>query len=187
MVNLEAWRPFVSSAPPATVKQRVPDPFDRLFLQEYPKLVAIAYRVLADRHAAEDVAQEVFLKFHRLHSPDAGYASAWLHAAAAHSALNKLRGERRRTFRESAHALEWQAKVSDNPETLAEEAERRRLVRSALARIPGKSATLLVLRYSGLSYTEVAAALRLKVGNVGTMLRRAEEALRKEVEGASSK
>lgn len=164
----------------------MPDPFERLFLLEYPKLVAIAYRVLADRHAAEDIAQEVFLKFHRRHAPGAEYASGWLHAAAVHGALNRLRGERRRAQRESAHEMERQSQADQNPETLAEAADLRRLVRSALARIPEKSAALLVLRYSGMSYSEVATALGLKVGNIGTMLRRAEESLRKEVESASS-
>jgi RNA polymerase sigma-70 factor (ECF subfamily) len=187
MVNLGAWRPVVTAAPPATVNQPVTDPFERLFLREYSKLVGIAYRVLADRQSAEDVAQEVFLKFHRLHSPDAGYASGWLHAAAVHSALNRLRGDRRRALRENAHALERQSEMLENPETLAERSELRNEVRTALARLPQKSAALLALRYSGLSYAEVAAALRLKVGNIGTMLRRAESALRKEVEDASSR
>jgi RNA polymerase sigma-70 factor (ECF subfamily) len=42
-----------------------------------------------------------------------------------------------------------------------------------------------MLRYSGLSYAEVATALGMKVGNVGTLLRRAENALRKEVNRAT--
>lgn len=187
MVNLAAWRPVVTVVPPVTVNQPVTDPFERLFLQEYSKLVGIAYRVLGDRQAAEDVVQEVFLKFHRLHSPDAAYASGWLHAAAVHSALNRLRNDRRRLLRESAHHLERQLAMPENPETLVEQSELRRQVRAALARLPRKSAALLALRYSGLSYTELAAALRLKVGNIGTMLRRAEAALRKEVADASSR
>jgi DNA-directed RNA polymerase specialized sigma24 family protein len=47
-------------------------------------------------------------------------------------------------------------------------------------------ATVLVLRHSGLSYAEVAAAMNVKQGHVGTMLRRAESALRKEVDRATS-
>jgi RNA polymerase sigma-70 factor (ECF subfamily) len=52
--------------------------------------------------------------------------------------------------------------------------------------LPQRTAALLMLRYSGLSYAEVATALDMKVGNVGTLLRRAEEALRKEVNRATS-
>src|SRR5260370_31328326 len=106
MVQGQAWQPVVTRTLREAIRQRVPDPFERLFLQEYPKVVAIAYRVLADRPAAEDVAQEVFLKFHRSHSPDSERASGWLHAAAVHSALNVIRGERRPALRQIAHALD---------------------------------------------------------------------------------
>ncbi|HEX8001314.1 MAG TPA: sigma factor-like helix-turn-helix DNA-binding protein [Mycobacteriales bacterium] len=54
-------------------------------------------------------------------------------------------------------------------------------VRAALARLPRTQAVALVLRHSGLSYAEVAAALDLSPGSVGTTVRRAETALRKEL------
>jgi RNA polymerase sigma-70 factor (ECF subfamily) len=185
MLSIEAWRPGVTRGLLRAVNQRVPDPFERLFLQEYPKVVAIAYRVLADRTAAEDVAQEVFLKFHRSLSPDSERASGWLHAAAVHSALNVIRGERRRAQRESVHARQEAPLAMTNPERVVEDAEQRREVRLALSRLPERSAAVLLLRHSGLSYAEVATALGIKVGNVGTVLRRAEEALRKEVKRAT--
>jgi RNA polymerase sigma factor (sigma-70 family) len=185
MLHAEAWRPVVTSTPLTPAGQRVPDWFERLFLTEYPKVVAIAYRVLADRGAAEDVAQEVFLQFHRSQSLSSEHASGWLHAAAVHSALNVIRGERRRVKRDTMQAIAQTEARVENPEHLVVEAERRREVREALGRLPAKAAAILVLRYSGLSYAEVAIALRVKVGNVGTMLRRAEDALRKEVTHAT--
>ncbi len=185
MLQIEAWRPTVTRSAFGAINHRVPDPFERLFLEEYPKVVAIAYRVLADRTAAEDVAQEVFLKFHRSHSPDSERASGWLHSAAVHSALNVIRGDRRRANRETAHALDPARPTVANPERLVEEAEERREVRRALSRLPERTAAVLMLRHSGLSYAEVATALHIKVGNVGTLLRRAEEALRKEVNRAT--
>jgi RNA polymerase sigma-70 factor (ECF subfamily) len=100
--------------------------------------------------------------------------------------LNVIRGERRRVKRDTAHAAAESAVRLENPEQLVVAAEQRREVRQALSRLPEKAAAILVLRYSGLSYAEVATALRLRVGNVGTMLRRAEEALRKEVKRATS-
>lgn len=185
MLHAEAWRPAVTSTPLTSSSQRAPDAFERLFLEEYSKVVAIAYRVLADRAAAEDVAQEVFLQFHRSQSPGSEHASGWLHAASVHTALNVVRGERRRVKRDTAHAVAESTARVDNPEHLVVDAEQRREVRHALGRLPQKAAAILVLRYSGLSYAEVATALRMKVGNVGTMLRRAEEALRKEVKRAT--
>jgi len=107
------------------------DAFERLFKDEYTRVVSIANRVLADPHEAEDVAQEVFVDFHRLHSSTAEYASAWLHRAAAHASLNRLRGARRRQKREYAQALEEGEKTLD-PQQQAEIAEDRRRLRDAV-------------------------------------------------------
>ena len=154
--------------------------FDALFTAEYARVVRIANRVLADPHEAEDVAQEVFVDFHRLHSASAQYAPAWLHRAAAHSALNRLRGARRRQRREIAQAVQESDRTLDPQKQLEIEEDRRR-VRQGLARLAPKPAAVLVLRASGLSYAEVAQALGVGIGQIGTLLRRAEDSLRKEV------
>src|SRR5882672_707815 len=153
--------------------------FEALFTAEYARVVGIANRVLADPHEAEDVAQEVFIDFHRLHSASAQYARAWLHRAAAHAALNRLRGARRRQRREVAQAAEESSAI--DPQKQVEINEDRRRVRQALARMAPKPAAVLVLRASGLSYAEVGQALGVGTGQVGTLLRRAEITLRKEV------
>jgi len=59
--------------------------------------------------------------------------------------------------------------------------ETRDEVRTVLARIPERSAALLALRYSGLSYAEIAQALDVRASSVGTLLRRAEDAFRREM------
>ena len=157
--------------------------FEALFAAEYGRVAGIANRVLADPHEAEDVAQEVFIDFHRLHSASAQYAPAWLHRAAAHAALNRLRGARRRQRRELAQATDATEETDRtvDPQKLFEVSEDRRHLRQALARLAPKPAAVLVLRSSGLSYAEVAQALGVGIGQVGTLLRRAEAALRKEV------
>lgn len=159
--------------------------FEALFTSEYARVVGIANRVLADQSEAEDVAQEVFIDFHRLHSAKADYAPAWLHRAAAHASLNRLRGSRRRQRREVAHVIREGDRTLD-PQQQAEVNEDRRQVRAALARLAPKPAAVLALRASGLSYAEVAQALGVGIGQVGTLLRRAEAALRKEVVGGTS-
>jgi RNA polymerase sigma-70 factor (ECF subfamily) len=159
--------------------------FEALFKAEYARVAGIANRVLVDQHEAEDVAQEVFVDFHRLHSASAQYAPAWLHRAAAHAALNRLRGSRRRQKREVAQAAEESDRVLD-PQKLFELSEDRRQVREALVRLAPKPAAVLVLRASGLSYAEVAQALGVGIGQVGTLLRRAEASLRKEVTRGTS-
>src|SRR5258708_32446192 len=148
--------------------------FEALFTAEYGRGVGIANRVLADAHEAEDVAQEVFIDFHRLHSASADYAPAWLHRAAAHSALNRLRGAKRRQRREISQAAEEGDQTMD-PQKQLELNEDRRRVREALGRMAPKPAAVLVLRASGLSYAEVAPSPCIGIGPVRTMLRRREE------------
>ena len=152
---------------------------DAVFRRDYQLVVGVAARVLASRDQAEDVAQDVFLSFSRSSVP-AGEARGWLCVAAAHTALNLLRSGRRRVSREEAAAAADATVVSDVAEAVVTLEERNR-VRSALARLPRKQAVALVLRHSGLSYADVAAALDLSPSSVGTTVRRAESALRKEL------
>ena len=157
---------------------------EQVFRTAYPRVVAVAARVLGSRNEAEDVAQEVFLTFGRSKVP-AGEATGWLSVAAAHTALNHLRSGRRRASREEAAGNNHSPVSPDVADTVLAGEERRR-VRAALAKLPRKQAVALVLRHSGLSYAEVAAALDLSPGSVGTTVRRAEIALRKELGHASS-
>lgn len=166
--------------------RRPKDPFEALFRSEYARVVAIANRVLADRHEAEDVAQEVFIDFHRRHPADAPFGPSWLHAAAVHTALNRVRGRKRRERREAVASIDQEGHEAVDPQHAVELDESRRQVREALRRLPAKPASVLALRYSGLSYAEVASALGVGIGQVGTLLRRAEAALRKEVIHGSS-
>lgn len=157
--------------------------FERLFRTEYGRVVGIALRVTGDRARAEDVAQDAFLALHRRHCSDQPWAAAWVCAAAAHGALNAVRGDRRRGRREHLAATDA---ASSDPAVAVERADDARLVRAALRALSPRMATVLVLRHSGLSYAEVAAAMKVKQADVGTMLRRAESALRKEVDRATS-
>ena len=151
---------------------------EQVFRTGYPAVVAVAARVLGSRDEAEDVAQEVFLSFGRSSVP-ADEAGGWLTVAATHTALNLLRSGRRRTAREEI--------AGDGPTVVPDVADlvitrdERSSVRAALARLPHKQAAALVLRHSGLSYAEVAAALDLSPGSVGTTVRRAESVLLKEL------
>src|SRR5438874_9836317 len=149
----------------------IPEAVERLFRDEYARVVRVAYRVVGDQAEAEDVAQDVFVAFYRAHPADAPYAAAWLHRAAAHTALNAVRSRSRRTAREERDANGREANA--DPESAALERERAREVRATLARMPHGAAELLALRYSGLSYAEVAAATGTKIDQIGTRLRRA--------------
>lgn len=166
-----------TAPPPEAVRADL----EAVFRAAYPRVVAVAARVLGSRDEAQDVAQEVFLSFARSTVP-AGDAVGWLSVAAAHTALNHLRTGRRRVAREvTAHLATPTPPAAPDAADTAAANEERRQVRAALARLPRKQAVALVLRHSGLSYAEVAAALDLSAGSVGTTVRRAEAALRKEL------
>ena len=156
----------------------VRDDLADVFRRDYPLVVGVAARVLGSRDLAEDVAQEVFLSFGRSNVPGS-QARGWLSVAAAHTALNVVRAGRRRVAREEA-AADGDGLAPDVADTVVARDEHRR-VRAALARLPRTQAVALVLRHSGLSYADVAAALDLSPTSVGTTVRRAESALRKEL------
>ena len=157
----------------------LPPAFEALFRKEHARVVAIAQRIVRDADEAEDVAQDVFISFYRKHPADAGYAAAWLYAASAHTALNAIRSRERRGRRETIHAVERDVVV--DPASAAERTETQGEVSAALARLDERAASLLALRYSGLSYEEIAAAMGLRKSSIGTLLSRAAEAFRKEM------
>jgi RNA polymerase sigma factor (sigma-70 family) len=151
---------------------------EQVFRSHYARVVGVAARVLGSRDSAEDVAQEVFLSFGRTTVP-AGEAGGWLTVAATHTALNLLRSGRRRSAREE-FADDGPTVVPDVADLVVTH-EERRSVRAALGRLPHKQAAALVLRHSGLSYAEIAAALAMSPGSVGTTVRRAESHLLEEL------
>lgn len=184
MEVVQHLRPAAAAVPPALAGvagglDDVRADLDEVFRCHYRLVVGVAARVLGSRHHAEDVAQDVFLSFGRSSVP-LGEARGWLSVAAAHTALNLLRSRRRRVSREGIVAAAGDAVVSDVADAVVTAEERSR-VRTALARLPRQQAVALVLRHSGLSYAEVAEALGLSPGSVGTTVRRAESALRREL------
>jgi RNA polymerase sigma factor (sigma-70 family) len=166
----------------AVPKRPRPD-LEQVFRAEYVRVVAVARRVLGDDHAAEDVAQEVFLAFARS-DVEVSAARGWLTAAAAHTALNVVRTNRRRAGREARAqtdpALSRPAAGGDPADAMVRRWDRAQ-VRAALGALPQAQAVALVLRHSGAGYAEIADALGISVTGVGTTLRRAEMALRKEL------
>lgn len=155
--------------------------FEALFLEHYDRVYAVLIRLLGNREEAEDLAQETFLRLYRSHLP-AGQGhnlSGWLYRVATRLAFNALRARRRRLQHEQALAETVLAEQAGDPTDLADIAalsEERQRVRSVLAELPERQAQLLLLRHLGLSYKELAAALDVAPGSVGTLLARAEQA-----------
>jgi RNA polymerase sigma-70 factor (ECF subfamily) len=152
--------------------------FEAVFQQHWPRLVALLYRLTGDRLEAEDLALEVFWRLHRQPSVrDSGAdPGGWLYRVAIRLGYNALRSRKRRGHYEQAAAAQAAEPASrPTPEAQVEQRQERQRVRGVLARMRPRSAQLLILRHSGLSYAELAAATGAAPGSVGTLLARAEK------------
>ncbi|MGH9116028.1 MAG: RNA polymerase sigma factor [Acidimicrobiales bacterium] len=138
--------------------------FESFYREHYRSVVRLATSVLGDAHAAQDVAQEVFLAAHDRFRGDVERAPGWVRVAAVHSALNVIRDERRR---ERRHRLAAPAEPVAGPEDAVVERETRREVRTALSRLPHRSATVLILRPGSGASTPSAGAGGLAAGAGG--------------------
>jgi RNA polymerase sigma-70 factor (ECF subfamily) len=88
--------------------------------------------------------------------------------------LNALRArKRRRRYEEQAGVLALENSRTNDPAQEVEQALEREQVRRALADLKPRSAEVLILRHAGFSYQEIAAALQVSPGSVGTLLARA--------------
>jgi len=158
--------------------------FEALFQRHYATVRALLARMVGDR--ADDLAQEVFLRLYRQppRQPNTDIG-AWLYRVATNAGYNALRGEKRRrgwleTLGTQTRGGGW-GSVEASPEECVERSDRAATVRAVLARLKRRQATILALRYSDLSYREIAAAMEISVGSVGTLLARAEKAFEREL------
>lgn len=151
--------------------------FEELFLQYYHRIVAVLFRLMGDRARAEELASEVFLKLYRHPLPirPDGNPGGWLYRAATNLGIDAMRAAtRRQHYEREAVRGSLPAGDASNPLDEILRDERRQRVRAVLAVLKPAQAQILILRSSGLSYNELAEALGVQRGSVGTMLARAE-------------
>ena len=149
--------------------------FEQLFLRHYAQVYRVLYHLLDNRQEAEDLVQETFLTLFR--QPPLPRAEvplpAWLCRVALNRGYNVLRSDRREHAR-LPRLVEPEGGV--DPQVESQRREDRRRVRAILAELPERQSSLLLLRYAGLSYAEIATVLEVAPGSVGTLLARAERA-----------
>lgn len=151
-----------------------------LFERYAPSLLRFADRLLSNRGLAEEVTQEVFVKvIARAHQYDGrAEVSSWLFAIAANACRDRRRRERRAPVVPIDGVAEPAARGEGVERSLIDR-EQRDAVRRALSELSEEQREALVLaRYHGLPYAEIAEVLGISVGAVKTRIFRAVETLK---------
>jgi RNA polymerase sigma-70 factor (ECF subfamily) len=163
--------------------------FETLVDRHRERVFRLACRYLRDENAADDLAQETFLRVYRSkHTwrPEAKF-STWLYRVTANACLNELRARRARRGVEATapggaggDALpEGPDPKAVDPGASALKGELAMVVREAVDRLPEDQRTAVLLsKYEGLSYRDLAEAMDRSVPAVKSLLVRARENLR---------
>lgn len=153
------------------------DLYDRYGRQVY----ALAYRMLQDAAAAEDITQEVFVKLWRnaaRFDPERGRPGTWILHIAYTTAVDLVR-TRRYAAPSRYEAEPSEADVTADPAADAEVAIMGAQVRSALMRLPAEQRQALEMAYfDALSQSEIAGKLGIPLGTVKSRVRLGLESLR---------
>ena len=133
-------------------------------------------RRLGDRDWAEEVAQETFLRAAR--QKEITNERSWLFAVATNLVRDEARKDARRRRRLELLAHEERDRQDTVPQVIAmESAEDAAIARRALEALTERDREALLMREEGLDYSEIAEALELSPGSVGTTLSRARRRL----------
>lgn len=148
--------------------------FDTLFQSHWERLCRSLYYLLGDWDEAQDLALDAFERLYRHPPQDPSNLTAWLYRVATNLGYNALRARKRRRQYEAQAGFQVEAANETDPAAAAERRMQAQKVRRVLSEMKGRSAALLILRHSGLTYAELAAALELSPASIGTLLARAE-------------
>jgi RNA polymerase sigma-70 factor (ECF subfamily) len=159
------------------------------------RLVSLLEHQVGDRDQAEDLAQEVFLRVYRARKSYVAGAkfSTWLFTIANNVASNALRSRSRRrevglrTPEGSGVGSPWdrviQASSGQMPVRRVDKAEMRDIVRLALEALNERQRMAVLLsKFEGMSYADIAEAMELSPQAVKSLLARARVNLREVLE-----
>jgi RNA polymerase sigma-70 factor (ECF subfamily) len=142
-----------------------------------------------DREVAAEVTNRAFYRAyeHLAEFDENRPLRPWLVRIGANEALNELRSRRRdanHTIGGEAAAIELeQLAGGPDPADVVRQREQSSTLRAAIDRLPEAQRVVVVMRYfAELSYADIAEATQQTVNNVGVVLLRARERLRRELE-----
>jgi RNA polymerase sigma-70 factor (ECF subfamily) len=158
-------------------KSRSDDSFEHTFHEYWTQVRRLLARMVVDPAEAEDLALETFYRLYKNHpsQPEDFNTRGWLYKVATNLALQSIRSFKRREHYEIHAGKDALVEANaDQPPIIFAEKEDRYYVRMALGQMNSRQAELLTMRYSGMAYKEIAAALNLSPTSIGPLLLRAE-------------
>jgi RNA polymerase sigma-70 factor, ECF subfamily len=164
-----------------------PDAFEVLYDRHGGAAYSLAYRIVGDRAAAEEVTQEAFISVWRSGARfDAarGSVRSWLLSVVRNRAIDFLRsraGKAPKLTFDDDSALE-QRPAQERTEDEALQRETAAELRGALGKLPGEQSKVIELAYfGGFSHSEIAQILGLPMGTVKGRMRLGLEKIRGEL------
>ena len=153
--------------------------FRELFDRYYPVICRQLTCLLGSRAAAEDVAQETFIKLYQSPPREPSNLGGWLSRVAANLAYNHLRSEKSRRRREFGAGRPLAGREAGPEEELLR-GEEVTLTRQVLEFLPERDRACLLLKFSGMNYAEIARVAGIRENSVGTVLARARARFKRE-------
>ena len=153
--------------------------FKKVYDAVFPVIYRVAWRIVGNEEAAEDLCQEAFFRYYEkdMRFPNFDEAKYWLIRVVKNASLNYAKRKQRelRVYQKAFHE-DTRAQESGEGELLQKES--RQEVQDALQKLPSHLRDVLALKEWGeLNYKEIGRVLGITEGNVKVRVFRAREKL----------
>ncbi|KEK24894.1 RNA polymerase sigma factor SigX [Bacillus gaemokensis] len=153
--------------------------FEDLFKQYYVYVVKQIVWIIKKQTIAEELAQEVFLQLHRTDWKEIENLPGWLIKSSTYVAYNYLRSEKRHQARIDKEIQYHEIRNDSSLDDQWIRKEEITKVQNALIKMSDQDRTILLMKFSGFQYKEIAQVLQMDVSSIGTLLVRAKTKFRK--------
>ncbi len=160
---------------------RTPPSWDEIVRQHSGRVFRLAYRLTGNRHEAEDLTQEVFVRvFRSLHTFRPGTFEGWLHRITTNLFLDQVRRSRRIRFEPLPDNAEERFPGSMPAPDLgiADRAFDDDIEVALRGLKPDFRVAVVLCDVEGLSYEEISDVLGIKIGTVRSRIHRGRSMLR---------
>lgn len=163
--------------------------YDRLMKKYYKLVYNLIYRMIYNKEDVEDLTQEAFIKaFNSLEKFDHQFAfSTWLYKIASNNCIDYLRKKKLNTIsidkEIDSEDEDLRFEIPDNdykPDRNILDTEKKKILEDAIASLPEKYKTVILLRHQDeMEYEEIAQKLNIPLGTVKAHIFRGRELLNK--------